>query len=102
MDKPVLYLPLKGEYFDQIKAGTKTVEYRLFNPYWRKRIEGKDFEIIEITKGYPPKDDDARRMQFYWEGYEVETITHPNFGNIPVEVFAIDLSQPLELANGET
>lgn len=34
-----LYLPLKGIYFDQIKAGEKLHEYRLATPYWRARLD---------------------------------------------------------------
>lgn len=32
-----LHLALKGEYFDAIKAGTKTEEYRLCNRHWINR-----------------------------------------------------------------
>ena len=37
-----LVLPLKAEYFHQIKDGTKLEEYRLCTPYWRKRLEGRN------------------------------------------------------------
>ena len=30
-----LVLPLKSEYFDAIKDGTKAEEFRLCNAYWR-------------------------------------------------------------------
>ncbi|CAM4081038.1 ASCH domain-containing protein [Bordetella tumbae] len=50
-----LHLALKGEYFDQIKAGTKTEEYRLFNPYWCRRLEGRSYGHIVLTKGYPTR-----------------------------------------------
>lgn len=43
-----LHLNLKGEYFDQIKAGTKIFEYRLAAK-WEKRLAGKTFERIFIT-----------------------------------------------------
>lgn len=33
-----LVLPLKAEYFDAIRDGTKTEEYRLANDYWIKRL----------------------------------------------------------------
>lgn len=33
-----LHLNLKGEYFDQIKAGVKTFEFRLY-PKCTKRLE---------------------------------------------------------------
>nr|WP_312968546.1 ASCH domain-containing protein [Pseudomonas sp.] len=87
-----LTLPLKGEYFDQIKAGTKPEEFRLVTPYWRRRLEGRTFDRIELTLGYPLRDDDARRLVLPWKGYRITTITHPHFGPDPVEVYAIDVS----------
>jgi ASC-1-like (ASCH) protein len=53
----VLTLPLKSEYFDAIVSGEKLLEYRLITPFWRKRLGGKTFDAIEITKGYPAKGD---------------------------------------------
>lgn len=85
----VLTLPLKGVYFDQIKAGSKPFEYRLRTPYWRKRLEGRTYDAVTVTKGYPAGDDSERRQTFPWRGYEEQTITHEFFGPEPVEVFAI-------------
>jgi len=84
-----LVLPLKGVYFHQIKDGTKPFEYRLRTPYWRKRLEGRTYDAVTITKGYPARDDAERRETYQWHGYEEQTITHPFFGPSPVEVFAI-------------
>lgn len=86
-----LVLPLKGEYFDQIKAGTKTEEYRLVNDYWRARLYLKKFDRIVLMRGYPKRDDVERRMVLPWKGYRVTEITHPHFGPEPVNVFAIDV-----------
>ena len=84
-----LYLPLKGEYFDQIKSGEKREEYRLATPYWARRLEGRSYADIVLTKGYPPKADMDRRLQRPWRGFRKTTITHPHFGPEPVEVYAI-------------
>ncbi|KPC02310.1 ASCH domain-containing protein (plasmid) [Pseudomonas amygdali pv. lachrymans] len=88
-----LTLALKGEYFDAIRAGTKPEEFRLVTPYWRKRLEGRIYDRIELTKGYPARSDSARRLSLPWRGYRVTTITHPHFGGAPVEVFAIKVHQ---------
>lgn len=67
-----LFLPLKGEYFDQIKAGTKTEEYRLVNDYWRSRLYMKQYDRIVLTRGYPKRDDLERRLILPYRGYEVK------------------------------
>ena len=88
-DEKILHLPLKAVYFDEIAAGVKVLEYRLITPHWRKRLEGRSYAAIELTKGYPRRDDAARRLRLPWRGYEIQTITHPHFGPDAVEVFAI-------------
>lgn len=92
--KRTLTIPVKGIYFDQIKAGTKLEEYRLLTDYWRKRIAGRVYERIVLTRGYPKSNDTERRLVLKWRGYKLKRITHPHFGNEPVEVFAIDVSTP--------
>jgi hypothetical protein len=87
--KRTLTLPLNGVYFDQIKAGTKLEEYRLVTPFWSKRLAGREYDQIVLTKGYPKASDADRRLVLPWRGYTLRTITHPHFGPHPVEVFAI-------------
>ncbi|MGT1179997.1 ASCH domain-containing protein [Salmonella enterica subsp. enterica serovar Enteritidis] len=84
-----LQLAVKSEYFDAIKSGEKTEEYRLVNAYWRMRLVGRHFDRLIITKGYPKRDDGSRRIECKYRGYEIKEITHPHFGSEPVEVFAI-------------
>jgi hypothetical protein len=88
-----LYLSLKAEYFDAIRDGTKPEEYRLCTPYWRKRLEGRVYDSIALTLGYPTAGDAARHLHRPWRGYTVKTITHPHFGPEPVEVFAIRVNE---------
>jgi hypothetical protein len=87
-----LTLPLKAEYFDAIRDGTKAEEYRLTTDYWRKRLEGRTYDRIVLTKGYPSLSDSARRLHRPWKGYRTIILTHPHFGTDPVEVFAIDVT----------
>ena len=97
-----LHLALKGEYFDAIKAGTKTEEYRLCTPYWQKRLASPfgrlatpsgRYDRIILTRGYPSRDDAERRLVLPWQGYSIKTITHPHFGPDPVEVYAINVER---------
>jgi hypothetical protein len=87
-----LTLSLKGIYFDAIRDGSKTEEYRLVTPYWRKRLDGRIYRRIVLTKGYPAAAGVERRMELPWRGYTRKTIQHEFFGPAPVEVFAIKVS----------
>lgn len=83
-----LHLNLKGEYFDAIKSGTKSHEYRLAAK-WLKRLADKSFDRVPIKRGYPKTGDTERIIERPWRGYELQTIIHPHFGPDPAEVLAI-------------
>ena len=87
-----LQLAVNGEYFDQMKSGEKTEEYRLCNDYWEKRLVNRKYDRLIITKGYPKRDDSSRRIDAPYEGYEIKEITHPHFGPEPVKVFSIKVN----------
>jgi hypothetical protein len=87
-----LILPLKGEYFDQIKAGTKTEEFRLANSYWQKRLLLRTYDRIVLTRGYPKRGDDEKRLVLPYKGWRMKLITHPHFGPDEVSVFALDVA----------
>lgn len=87
-----LQLAVNGEYFDAMKRGEKTEEYRLVNAYWGCRLRGRDYDRLIITRGYPRKDDDSRRLVMPYDGYEIKTITHKHFGPAPVKVYAIKIN----------
>lgn len=97
-----LILPLKREYFEQIKTGTKTEEYRLVNDYWRARLYLKKYKRIVLTLGYPKRTDTERRLVLPYKGYVVKQITHPHFGPDPVHVFALDVRHNVEVSSGVT
>jgi hypothetical protein len=90
-----LVLNVKREYFEQIRDGSKTEEYRLVHPYWRKRLEGKHFSNVEIRCGYPKNGDTSKIIRRVYCGWYKKTITHHHFGDKPVEVFAIPLTEPI-------
>ena len=91
----VLTLHLKHEYYDQIKFGQKTEEYRLITPYWVKRLVGRRYDVIHIWRGYPPKTAIQLRLTRPWRGCAIKTIIHPHFGDDPVVVFAINVEEEL-------
>ena len=53
----MLIFPLKKEWYEKIKSGEKTIEYREVKPYWTKRIGNEmhklaTFIIYEPTELY--------------------------------------------------
>lgn len=48
----VLHLNLHREFFAQIAAGAKRIEYRSRTPYWRRRLEGRHYDVIQFRNGY--------------------------------------------------
>jgi hypothetical protein len=76
----MLTFNLKKEWFEKIKRGDKTHEYREVKPYWTKRISKElfkqplDFSFtngynyyspsrITFVCGYAPKEDKSKRLQ---------------------------------------
>lgn len=77
----MLTFNLKKEWFEKIKSGEKTHEYREFKPYWAKRIdkflkqyqyldEEDEYSLIlfddlhcEFVCGYPSKTDKSKRLK---------------------------------------
>lgn len=39
----MLIFPLKKEWYEKIKSGEKTIEYREVKPYWTRRLERAEF-----------------------------------------------------------
>nr|WP_289663251.1 ASCH domain-containing protein [Pandoraea communis] len=72
-----------------MQSGEKPFDYRLRTPYWSKRLIGREYDRLVMTRGYPRADDTSRRLELPWRGYEEQTIVHPHFGRWPVPVFAI-------------
>ena len=92
MKPKTLHLHVKTIYFEQIKAGTKTEEFRLFSK-WKKRLFvgscSRQFDGIVIWNAF--KSGAETRLEFPFNGWRITTISHPHFGPEPVTVFAIKL-----------
>jgi ASC-1-like (ASCH) protein len=50
--KSILHLTLKREFFAEIVAGTKRIEYRERKKYWKTRLEGRRYDVIQFRNGY--------------------------------------------------
>jgi len=90
MIKPILHLNLKRKWFDMIKSGEKTVEYRALSPYWKQRLwkyyaESVDVDAIIIcfSNGYA-----KNRPQFYADLKDITVgIGRPEWGAVPKEKY---------------
>jgi hypothetical protein len=61
----VLHLNLVRHWFDQIAKGEKKMDYRNATPYWRRRLQGRSYDLIEFRNGYAK---DALRMRLQFRG----------------------------------
>jgi hypothetical protein len=48
----ILHLTLHRQFFAAIAAGKKRTEYRKAKPYWRKRLEDRQYDIVKFRNGY--------------------------------------------------
>lgn len=65
----ILHLTLKKKWFDLIKAGEKTKEYREVKPYWTTRLENKVYDEIHFRNGYSKN---SPFMKVEWKGMKKE------------------------------
>jgi len=93
MAERILQLAVEGEYFHAMLTGEKPEEYREVTPYWIRRLEGKTFDRVILTWGYPSKTDLRRRIELPFVGIVRKTITHKHFDDRTLEVFAIQLGE---------
>lgn len=96
-----LLLRVKKVYFDAIVSGSKRNEHREVTPYWRKRIEGRKYDTVTITCGYPKRNDLTKQVKFKYNGYSVGEIHHEHFGTGPILVYSIFL-EPEDRLIGQT
>jgi hypothetical protein len=88
----VLTVVMRGRWFDAIRDGSKTEEFRLCTPYWRRRLIDEPPDVLTLTRGYARRGDASRRLTLAWRGVRVTTIRHPEFGPRRVRVYAIDVT----------
>ena len=84
----ILHLTLKKKWFDLIKSGKKTIEYREIKDYWKKRLviitnerimcpnfighpfDFREFDKIHFKNGYSK---DSPQMIVEFKGISLET-----------------------------
>jgi hypothetical protein len=83
----VLHLNLHREFFAAIARKAKHIEYRKQSPYWRKRLEGRKYDVILFRNGYAK---DAPEMQVEFRGLR-------RYGRGRAAYYAIRLGQILKI-----
>jgi hypothetical protein len=48
----ILHLTLEREWFDEIVQGVRNKEYRKYKPYWKTRLEGREYDVVKFRNGY--------------------------------------------------
>lgn len=91
----VLMMRLKKRWWDLIASGDKLDELRLQTDYWRRRLVGREYDEIHLWLGYPPRTETNRLLVRRWQGFASRVVVHEEFGADPVEVYAIDVSEPI-------
>jgi hypothetical protein len=64
-EQRILHLTLHRRFFAEIAAKTKHVEYRSQTPYWKSRLEGREYAAILFRNGYA---NDAPEMLVAFRG----------------------------------
>lgn len=93
----ILTLNLKDQYFFDIDQGIKTEEYREAKHFWRARLQGKTFDVIEICRRYPSRGDTDNRLWFRFVSAKIVLMKWDNGGTtISGPTFVIKLGDRLE------
>ncbi len=88
----ILHFNLHREYFAEIVAGTKRIEYRDRTDYWARRLEGRRYDVIQFRNGYATR---APEMQVKFLG-----VRRTTRGGEPV--YAIRLGRGLSVKRWTT
>ena len=73
----MLILHLHRPWFEAIAMGYKRYEFREVTPYWKKRLEGREYDQVLLHNGYHPTDP---MLVMAYEGYEqVEVAGRPYY-----------------------
>ncbi len=89
----VLKLVLTDHWFEEIKSGRKTHEYRIETPYWRKRIVQNgffhSFDFVQFQKAYRKN---PERMTFKIKQISIINGLNTDL-HIDTDVFDIELGE---------
>lgn len=84
----VLRLPVNEYWYNLIKTGKLTYDYREMKPYWDKRLDGKTYDVVEFYHRFkseiPPM-----RFKFEW-------IRKGHYVNYDKDVYIIKFGEKID------
>lgn len=100
----MLTFNLKKEWFEKIKSGEKTHEYRILNDYWNTRISKfydvqKYHQVCRFCLGYPSADDTDRILYAHVLDISVRNGLDTDL-NVDEDVFDIEFELIEEVDEG--
>lgn len=90
----ILFLTIKKQWFDMIKAGIKKEEYREIKPYFDAKIKGRQYDAVLFQNGY---NKESPRLLIEYKGYEIKS-GNPEWGGGYGKCYAIKLGKQLSLS----
>ena len=93
----ILHLNLYRKYFDAIFNGTKLFEYREKTDYWKKRIENREYDVIQFRNGYAKI---APTMLVEYKGYNIDA-GYDKFLKRTKDRYELKLGKIIEVKNYE-
>ena len=91
-----LFLTIQRKYFEEILMGLKREEYRLFKPFFEKKLINIEYKTITFKNGY------SKHSPFIiaeYLGYDIIELQHEFFGKEKVKVFQIKIGKLLKTKN---
>lgn len=89
-----LFLIVKKQYFEEIKSGIKTKEYKLATDYFSKKLIGRNYRTVTFQNVYSAN---SEKLVLEYKGVDLEYFQCEFFGQNKVLVFSIALG---EIING--
>ena len=93
----MLIFPMKKEWYEKIKSGEKTIEYREVKPYWTKRIVN-DFKR-EVANSYPKLREQIKKLTWkdFLEIAEIDPVVFESADTAQLQDLFLESTDPFTL-----
>lgn len=84
----ILRLPVNENWYHLILSGRLTFDYREIKPYWIKRLEGKEYDIVEFYHRFKNEIEPIR--------YKFKSIKKDKLQGYNLEVYIIEFGDRVD------